>query len=422
MAPGSPRRAKPTSTGANLKYARGRGTASTTGGSPLASAWGAPGAARDRQAHRGHGQAHGCHGRDHRIAAQDRGEDHRGGQGHRRASADGEAHGRHRSGHAGAGGGAAAPRPGAGHPREPGQPDRRAVGRARAPAHRAGRARAQHRIPADLAGAAGPAGRSLPGPQPRVAVAGHVQIEERGQLALVRIDRPPANALDLELLEDGRRALDDLAAAEPAAVVLTGRDGFFSAGVDLKLAPTLDAEGQRAMVEGINRLFAGWYSLPRPVVAAVNGHAIAGGLILALCADHRVCSASDAKLGLTELRAGIPYPAAAIAVVRAELPASTARRLVLGASLVGPEEALELGVVDELQAPDALLPRALDVATELAALPRSTYTVVKRQLRGPVIEAVEQVLSGGAGDPVLGAWIGGDTRAAAASLLPGGSG
>src|SRR4051812_22098101 len=147
--------------------------------------------------------------------------------------------------------------------------------------------------------------------------------------------------------------------------------------MDLKTAPTLTAGQQRHTVEGINRLFAGWYSFPRPVVAAVNGHAIAGGLILALCADHRVCvTSADAKLGLTELRAGIPYPAAAIGVVRAELPPATARRLVLGAALVGPEQALELGVVDELRAPGELLPRALEVAGEMAALPRSTYTVV----------------------------------------------
>jgi enoyl-CoA hydratase len=205
-------------------------------------------------------------------------------------------------------------------------------------------------------------------------------------------------------------------------VVITGRERFFSAGMDLKAVPELSAGQQRETVGAINRLFSGWYAFPRPVVAAVNGHAIAGGLILALCADHRVCTTADAKLGLTELRAGIPYPAAAIAVVRAELPAATARRLVLGASLAGPEEALELGVVDELQDAGELLPRAVEVATELAALPRATYGVVKRQLRGPVIDAIDQVLSGGAGDPVLGAWVGDDTRAAAASLLPGGSG
>src|SRR5687768_10312417 len=82
-------------------------------------------------------------------------------------------------------------------------------------------------------------------------VAGTVTIEQRGEIALVRIDRPPANAMDPEMLADGRMVLHELRAADPGAVVLTGRPGFFSAGVDLKLAPTLDRDGQRTLVEGI---------------------------------------------------------------------------------------------------------------------------------------------------------------------------
>jgi enoyl-CoA hydratase/carnithine racemase len=239
-----------------------------------------------------------------------------------------------------------------------------------------------------------------------------VKIEERGEVALVRIDRPPANALDLELLEDGRHALEELAAAEPGAVVLTGREGFFSAGVDLKLAPTLDGAGQRAMVEGINRLFAGWYSFPRPVVAAVNGHAIAGGLILALCADHRV-GGSDGKLGLTELRAGIGFPLAAMTVVKAELTAPAARELVLRAELVGPEGALRLGALDEVVPAGEVLPRALAVAQELAALPRAAYGAIKRQLRSKAIAT----LAGIEEDPLLDAWIAPEAGEAGAGIL-----
>jgi enoyl-CoA hydratase len=243
----------------------------------------------------------------------------------------------------------------------------------------------------------------------------HLRIEERGELALVRIDRPPANALDLELLEEGSRALEELRSAEPAAVVITGRNGYFSAGVDLTLVPTLDPAGQRQMVEGINRLFAGWYAFPRPVVSAVNGHAIAGGLILALCGDYRV-AATEGKLGLTELRAGVPYPAVAMAVVRAELGPVVARTLVLRAHLIEPREALELGVVDELQPPEDVLERAVDVAKQLAELPGSGYGLIKRQLRGETIELAEQVVASGA-DPALASWLGEETRDAAAAVL-----
>lgn len=209
---------------------------------------------------------------------------------------------------------------------------------------------------------------------------------------------------------------EQLARSGPGAVVITGREHFFSAGMDLKSAPTLTTGEQRHTVDAINRLFTGWYAFPRPVVAAVNGHAIAGGLILALCADRRIC-ATEGKLGLTELRAGIPYPVAAISVVRAELAPRAARQLALGAALIDPAEALALGVVDELRPFAEVVPRAVEVATELASLPSGTYTVVKRQLRGPTIEAIDRALAGGAGDPVLGTWISDETRTAAAGLL-----
>jgi len=218
--------------------------------------------------------------------------------------------------------------------------------------------------------------------------------------------------MDLQLLDEGTRLAEELASDPPAAVVLTGREGFFSAGLDLKVAPTLDADGQRGMVEGINAIFAAWYGFPRPVVAAVNGHAIAGGLILALCADYRVGS-NDGKYGVTELRAGVGYPAVAMAVVRAELHAPAARRLVLGADLVGAREALEAGAFDEVTEPDEVLHRATEVARGLSLLPPEAYARVKQQLRGPVLEAAMAQP-----DPLLEGFAGGAEAAdAAANIL-----
>jgi enoyl-CoA hydratase len=217
--------------------------------------------------------------------------------------------------------------------------------------------------------------------------------------------------MDPQLLDEGRRVADELVADPPAAVVLTGREGFFSAGVDLKVAPTLDADGQRAMVEGINAIFAGWYGFPRPVVAAVNGHAIAGGLILALCADYRVGS-SEGKYGVTEVKAGVGYPAVAMAVVRAELHAPAARRLVLGADLVEAKEALEAGALDEVAEPDQVLHRATEVARSLSLLPSEAYAKAKAQLRGPVLEAALAQP-----DPLLDGWAGAEAAEAAANIL-----
>lgn len=217
--------------------------------------------------------------------------------------------------------------------------------------------------------------------------------------------------MDPDLLEEGTRLAEELVADPPAAVVLTGREGFFSAGADLKVAPTLDDDGQRGMVEGINSIFAAWYGFPRPVVAAVNGHAIAGGLILALCADYRIGS-TEGQYGVTELKAGLPYPAVAMAVVRAELHAPAARRLVLGADLVGAKEALEAGAFDEVAEPDQVLHRATEVARAMSLLPAEAYEKVKHQLRGPVLEAALAQP-----DPLLEGWAGSETAAAVAKIL-----
>ncbi|HEV7363632.1 MAG TPA: enoyl-CoA hydratase/isomerase family protein, partial [Solirubrobacteraceae bacterium] len=229
--------------------------------------------------------------------------------------------------------------------------------------------------------------------------------------------RPPANAMDRQLLGDVVAAHEQLAAEDPAAVVITGREGFFSAGADLKLAPTLDAEAQAAMVDQINRMAAGWYGFPRPVVCAVNGHAIAGGMVLALCGDHRVAGPAG-RFGLTEVRAGIPYPALAIAVVRAELSPPAARELVLRGELWDAGAARERGLLDEVVEQAEVLDRSLEVAGELAALPAQTYAYVKAQLRAPVIAESRRVLDGGS-DPLAGAWVGGETAGAAAAVLRG---
>jgi enoyl-CoA hydratase len=112
----------------------------------------------------------------------------------------------------------------------------------------------------------------------------------------------------------------------------------------------------------------------------VNGHAVAGGLVLALCGDYRVAS-SSARYGLTEAKVGIPFPSAAIGVVQAELSPPIVRRLVLGAELIDASTALAWDVVDEVVAEDDVLARALAVARERSRLPPSTYELVKRRLR-----------------------------------------
>ena len=188
-----------------------------------------------------------------------------------------------------------------------------------------------------------------------------VRIEERGDVALVTIDRPPANAMDLELLEAGHAVLGDLAGRDPAAVVLAGREGFFSAGVDLKLAPTLDAAGQRAMVEGINRLFAGWYSLP--AARRRRGHRPRDRRRADPRPVRRLARGGDrGQVRPDRAARRHPVPRRPRWACAPSSPAAVARRLVLRAELLDPAAALELGLFDELAEPAAVVPRALEVA------------------------------------------------------------
>jgi enoyl-CoA hydratase len=155
------------------------------------------------------------------------------------------------------------------------------------------------------------------------------------------------------------------------------------------------------MVALINAMALGGYELAFPVVGAITGHAIAGGMVLALCADIRVASAAG-RYGLTEVQVGVPYPQAAIGVVRAELSPQAARLLALGSELTDAAECERLGVFDEVLDGEDVLPRALHVAARLAKLPPEVYARTKRDLRGP---ALEQMRAAVEDDPLLAAWV-----------------
>jgi enoyl-CoA hydratase len=224
-----------------------------------------------------------------------------------------------------------------------------------------------------------------------------VSIDTSGSVSVLRIDRPPANAMNVALLEELGAALERVAASPPRALVVAGRDGFFSAGADLKEVPRHGPDERRTMVNGINQMVLAAYALPCPTVAAVTGHAIAGGMVLALCFDVRI--ASDAgRYGLTEVRVGVPYPQAAIAVVAAELPPPAARRLALGSALTDAAECLQLGAFDEVLSADQVVGRALTVAEDLAAMPADVYARTKLDLRRAVLAAMR---NGSEGDPLL---------------------
>ncbi|MGI5238307.1 enoyl-CoA hydratase/isomerase family protein [Dactylosporangium sp. CA-139066] len=236
-----------------------------------------------------------------------------------------------------------------------------------------------------------------------------IEVDEHGAVHVVRMAHGKVNALDLELL----LALRDAFATRPAAaVVLTGAGRCFSAGVDLRRVLDGGPDYAAAFLPALNAACRAVFEHPRPVVAAVNGHAIAGGCILALAADRRFMAGGT--IGVTELAVGVPYPSAPMQVLRSAAGPAAAD-LALSARTMPPQEARRLGLVDAVVAPDELLERALAEAERLARIPSGTFALTKRQLRR---DAVARMDDGRADDEsVLAAWTSPGVRAAIAAFF-----
>jgi enoyl-CoA hydratase/carnithine racemase len=211
-----------------------------------------------------------------------------------------------------------------------------------------------------------------------------IETTEDDGVAVLRLDHGPVSALDLELLSALPGALADVADAR--AVVLTGTGRCFSAGVDLKRivdgGPAYAADFLPALSTALLALF----DHPRPTVAAVNGHALAGGCVLAAACDLRLMSGGT--IGLTELTAGVPFPTVPLEIMR-HVVGPAVDTLVLTARTMDAAAAHAIGLVHEVVAPDALLSTARHGAERLATTPAEVYALAKEQLHGPVKQLIE---------------------------------
>lgn len=236
-------------------------------------------------------------------------------------------------------------------------------------------------------------------------------VDVQGPVTVVRLEHGKVNALDLELLSAITATMRELAQAP--AVVLTGVRSVFSAGVDLRRIVAGGPEYAQAFLPALSTAFLAVFDHPGPVVAAVNGHAIAGGCVLAAACDQRVMGGGT--IGLTELLVGVPFPTAAVEIVRhAAGPAATA--LALTGQPVTAAEAYRLGLVDAVVEPDGVLAEAVRRATELARLPAAAYALTKRQLHRPARHRIDTFRA--ADEPELGQlWTNPTTQAAIADYL-----
>lgn len=223
------------------------------------------------------------------------------------------------------------------------------------------------------------------------------------------------SALDLEFL----RALDaSLAAAEQAparAYVWTGTGSAFSAGVDLFRVLAGGAAYVEEFLPLLSSVLRRAFAFPHPVVAAVNGHAIAGGCLLVCAADVRLVAAGNGRIGVPELRVGVPFPSIALEMMRFAT-GRAAPEVVLGGGTWQPEEALRRGLVDQIVAAEDLQAAARAAAESLGSIPAAAFAVSKRQLRRPALDQADR-FEREWGAQVLAQWRDPETHAAIRNYL-----
>ena len=191
-----------------------------------------------------------------------------------------------------------------------------------------------------------------------------IEREDLDGVAVVRLAHGPVNALDLELVTNISATFSELDASDHRAIVFTGAGRAFSAGVDLWQAVDGGPEYVRQFVPALVEAFETVFNTGKPVVAAVNGHAIAGGCVLVSGCDHRIMSAG--RIGVTELLVGVPFPISALEILIHAIGPQRAREAVLSGATYEPETAVVMGLADEVVESDRLLERAVDAANRLA--------------------------------------------------------
>ena len=217
-----------------------------------------------------------------------------------------------------------------------------------------------------------------------------MELEIKGGVAVLSMRAGKANAMGAAFLERLSAQLDALEASDAAALVLTGEGKSFSSGLDLPEVIGLDRPALERFIRRFSEVMLRVFALPLPVVAAINGHAIAGGCVLALQADVRLAAAGESRIGLNEVQNGLGLPAVVLETLRCQVPARTLGPVALEGRLLGPQEAHALGLVDEVVPPAQLLAAAVLRATALAALPGPAFRQIKQAIRGPVVEAVHR--------------------------------
>jgi enoyl-CoA hydratase len=240
-----------------------------------------------------------------------------------------------------------------------------------------------------------------------------VAVEEHDGIAVLTLDRPPANAFAPELVGRLRAALRENAGVR-ALVLTSAHPGLFSAGWDLPRISAMDRAEMKEYLESFCDLVFEIFVCPAPVVAALPGHAIAGGLIVACAADERYAAEGAARFGLSEVALGVPLPACCLELFAYVLGPRPMERLTASAQNLPADQALSLGLLDRVVPASSLLDASLERASQLARGSAAAYAEVKRRARA---ETVARFNAARKDDRFLDFWFSPEARKRIAALV-----
>lgn len=213
-----------------------------------------------------------------------------------------------------------------------------------------------------------------------------IEIKDHEGVRTLRLAHGKVSAMDVELGEALSAAIADAIDAPVKAVIVTGSGSAFSAGVDLFRLINDGPDYARRFIPVLDNFLSAALTFPKPMVAAVNGHAIAGGCILAAACDYRIMTEGTGRIGIPELAVGVPFPALPLQIMSARLADGPLRDLVFSGRTVQIDEAKTLGLIDEKCPAGMLLDRATEVALKLASIPAATFALTKEAFYAPILE------------------------------------
>jgi len=197
-----------------------------------------------------------------------------------------------------------------------------------------------------------------------------------GDVSIITLNDGKANVFSPEMSSTVSNLLDQVP-GDKGSLVITGRPGIFSAGFDLKIISSEDADAVAAMVKAGFTLLARIYNFPRPVIAACSGHGVALGAFLLCCADYRLGAKGQFIVQANETRNNMSIPTPILEISKSRISKTHWYRAILNAEAYPVEKAIEPGYLDEVTEPDNLMIRAMEVANDLATLGHPHYKLTK---------------------------------------------